>query len=93
MLRMSQGKTIMVLSQYLDALDNIAALADKASPRKGAPMEGSGKGSGGRQINWSEFGASMGDDEDSDESLSGDRFSEDEVVHYLVHKVGFQKQL
>ena len=32
-------------------------------------------------------------DDDSDESLSGDRFSEDEVVHYLVHKVGFQKQL
>ena len=65
MIRMSQGKTIMVLSQYLDALDNIAALADKASPRKGAPMEGGGKGSGGgRQINWSEFGASMGDDEE-----------------------------
>ena len=41
MLRVSQGKTLMVLTQYMDALDNIAALADRASPRTG--------GSGGRE--------------------------------------------
>ena len=46
MIRMSQGKTLMVLTQCLDALDNVAALADKATPRKGAPTEGSGKDSG-----------------------------------------------
>ena len=94
MLRMSQGKTIMVLSQYLDALDNIAALADKATPRKGAPIEGSGKGSGGgRHVNWSEFGAGSDGDDGSDGSISVDGFTEDEVVHYLVHKMGFKKQL
>ena len=94
MIRMSQGKTIMVLSQYLDALDNIAALVDKASPRKGAPIEGSGKGSGGgRHVNWSKFGAGSDGDDDSDGSISVDGFTEDKVVHYLVHKMGLQKQL
>ena len=76
MLRMSQGKTIMVCSQYLDALDNIAALVDKASPRKGAPIEGGGKGSGGgRHVNWSEFGASSDGDDDSNGSISVDGFT------------------
>jgi hypothetical protein len=36
MLRMSQGKTIMVLTQYMDALNDIAALTDRASPRTGS---------------------------------------------------------
>ena len=40
MLRMSQEKSLMVLTQYLDVLDNIAALADKATPRKGSAHRG-----------------------------------------------------
>jgi hypothetical protein len=56
MLRMSQGKTIMLLTQYLDALDNAAALADKATPQKGAPTEGSNPDSGSRRhVNRTEF--------------------------------------
>ena len=94
MLRMSQGKSLMVLTQYLDALDNIAALADKATPRKGAHIEGSGRDSGSwRHVNWTEFGGDPNDDDGSNGLLSVDGFTEDEVVHYLVHRMAFKKQL
>ena len=94
MLRMSQGKSLMVLTQCLDALDNIAALADKATPRKGAPIEGGGRDLGGRRhVNWTEIWHDTDDDDGSNGSLSVDGFTEDEVVHYLVHRMAFKKQL
>jgi hypothetical protein len=94
MFRMSPGKTIMVLTQFMDALNDIAALADKTSPRAG----GSGKtgGSGGRhQVNWTEFGCDSDDDDDTNENddVIADTFNEDKVISYLVHKIAQKKQI
>jgi hypothetical protein len=78
MLRMSQGKTLMVLTQCMDALDNIAALADEASPRTGS----SGGWDPGNQhkVNWSEFGCESEDDGNGNDSSTDDGFTEDEVI-------------
>ena len=82
----------MVLTQYLDALDNAAALADKATPRKGAPTEGSGRDLGSRRhVNRTEFGCDSDDDDGSDGSISVDGFTKDKVVHYRVHRMAFKK--
>jgi hypothetical protein len=47
-------------------------------------------------VNWTEFGGDSDDEADSDgsdDTLADDRFTEDEVISYLVHKMAQKKQL
>jgi hypothetical protein len=94
MLCMPQGKTLMVLPQYMEALNNIAALADKALPRTGG--SGGRDWGGGCQANWTEFGGDSDNDGDSNRSndtLADDGFTKDEVISYLVHSMAQKKNL
>jgi hypothetical protein len=94
MLRVSQGKTTMVLTQCMDALNDIAALADKASPRTGGSGKTGGLGSRHR-ANWTEFGCDLDDDDnnDKDDDVATNTFNEDGVNFYLVHKIAQKKQI
>lgn len=84
----------MALTQPMEALDDIAALADKASPRTG---DSGGRDLGGRRrANRTEFGGDSDDDGNSNRSndtLADDGFTKDEVLSYLVHSMAHKKNL
>jgi hypothetical protein len=80
----------MVLTQCMDALNDITALVDKASPR-------TERGSGGRRCaNCTDFGCNLDSDDDNDEDedvVTDDDFNAEEVIWYLVHKITQKKQI